>query len=68
VGLTREYANLILNRVKDDPDSYSVEVVTRALVATGDLRVCPNTEDEPPALGCEHEIRRSNRRSDESLP
>jgi hypothetical protein len=48
-GLTREYANLILNRVKDDPGSYSVEVVTRALVATGDLRVCPNTEDEPDA-------------------
>ena len=37
MGLTREYANLILNRVKDDPGSYSVEVVTRALVATGDI-------------------------------
>lgn len=37
MGLTREYANRILNRVKDDPGSYSVEVVTRALVATGDI-------------------------------
>jgi hypothetical protein len=63
-GLTREYANLILNRVKDDPGSCSVEVVTRALVATGDLRVCPNTEDEPPALGCTHDLSKMHKASD----
>ncbi len=46
MGLTREYANLILNRVKDDPGSYSVEVVTRALVATGDIPQEPEPEED----------------------
>lgn len=46
MGLTREYANRILNREKDAPGSYSVEVVTRALVATGDIPQEPEPKED----------------------
>jgi hypothetical protein len=39
--MTRAYVNLILNRVKDDPSSYSRAVVTEALKATGDIPAEP---------------------------